>query len=159
MTETITIVPMMREHTEALARIEQECFSHPWTQENLIEELDNRTARFFTALSGDTPVGYIGTFVAADSCYLSNIAVRSDHRRRGVGKALLMKASEQAAREGAASISLEVRPSNAPAIALYASLDFEEVGLRRRFYRDPPEDALIMTRTLTQDHSRKEHEP
>lgn len=96
-------------------------------------------------------MGYIGAFTVCESCYISNIAVFPQHRRKGIGRLLLRKAAEQARKKGAESISLEVRPSNTAAISLYKSEGYEEVGLRKNFYRDPNEDALILTLTFGND--------
>ncbi len=148
--EGFTITKMTKEHIPALAELERICFSTPWSADSLTEELDNRTAHFLTAVTDDGKVmGYIGTFVVCESCYISNIAVFPDYRRRGAASALLAAASENSVKEGAQSISLEVRPSNTAAIALYRGVGFEEVGLRKNFYRYPQEDALILTKTFS----------
>ncbi len=147
----IEIVPMKAEHIPVLAQLEKLCFSQPWSEKSLAEELDNRTAHFLAAVSDDVIMGYIGAFTVCESSYISNIAVFPQHRRKGIGRLLLRKAAEQARKKGAESISLEVRPSNTAAISLYKSEGYEEVGLRKNFYRDPNEDALILTLTFGND--------
>ena len=147
----IEIVPMKAEHIPVLAQLEKLCFSQPWSEKSLAEELDNRTAHFLAAVSDDVIMGYIGAFTVCESCYISNIAVFPQHRRKGIGRLLLRKAAEQARKKGAESISLEVRLSNTAAISLYKSEGYEEVGLRKNFYRDPNEDALILTLTFGND--------
>ena len=139
---------MTEKHIPALAELERLCFSTPWTEQGLREELDNRTAHFIVAETGDQVAGYMGVFVVCESCYVSDIAVYPQFRRQGVASALIKKASADAAVLGAQSISLEVRPSNEAAVKLYRSLGFDDIGLRKRFYRDPEEDALIMTKVL-----------
>ena len=142
----LILAQMESEHLEAIAALEQECFTQPWSYKSLEEELDNDTAHFFVALSEGEVVGYIGVFVVADSCYISNVAVSPRCRRQGVGRALLKMAILTADAMGTDFISLEVRYTNYAAICLYRSLGFEEMGVRRNFYRHPTEDALIMTK-------------
>ena len=144
----LTITSMTEQHIPTLAELERLCFSTPWTEQGLREELDNRTAHFLVAQSGDEVVGYIGMFVVCESCYVSDIAVFPQYRRQGAASALITRAASDAAELGAESISLEVRPSNEAAVALYRSLGFDDVGLRKHFYREPDEDALIMTKVL-----------
>ncbi len=137
---------MEREHIPEIVELEKLCFSTPWTYENLEEELDNKTAYFFVALEDEKLIGYIGVSVVADSCFINNIAVYPEYRRKGVGTALIKMAMLTADAMGTDFISLEVRESNYPAIALYRSMGFEEMGMRRDFYRRPRENALIMTK-------------
>ena len=147
--EKMKIIDMNEKHIPELAQLEKICFSQPWSENSLSEELDNRTAHFLVAESDEKIAGYIGIFVVCESCYVSNVAVFPEYRRQGVAKQLIERACVVAEENGAESISLEVRPSNAAAVSLYGSVGFEEVGLRKNFYRAPVEDALIMTRTLT----------
>lgn len=142
----LTIAQMEKQHLDAVAELEKACFSTPWTYENLAESLENDTAHFFVALDDEKVIGYIGVNVISDSCFIDNIAVYPEYRRQGVGKALLKIAALTADVMGADFISLEVRESNYAAIALYRSMGFEVVGLRKNFYRMPQENALIMTK-------------
>lgn len=144
----IKLVPMNEGHISELARLEKICFSQPWSEKSLSEELENRVAHFLVAEVDGRAVGYIGIFVVYESSDISNIAVFPEYRRHGVGKLLLRGACDVAKRNGAESISLEVRPSNEGAIALYNSLGFEEIGLRKNFYRNPTEDGLILSKKL-----------
>lgn len=145
----LTLVRMEREHLEAVAQLEKVCFSQPWSYKSLEEELDNDTAHFFAALSEGRVAGYIGVYVVYESCFITNIAVYPEFRRKGVGRALIKTAMVTAGSMGADFISLEVRKTNYAAISLYESLGFEEMGLRKNFYRNPTEDALIMTKIFT----------
>lgn len=143
------IKPMAQEHIAALAELERICFGElAWNEQGLSDELTNDTAHFLVAESGKDIAGYMGIFVVMESCYVSNVAVFPAYRRRGCARQLIEAASALAKKLGAESISLEVRPSNKAAIALYTALGFEEIGLRKNFYRSPQEDALIMTREL-----------
>lgn len=142
----IAIVEMDGAHIERLAELEQLCFGEPWSVEGLLEELSNPTAVFRVALVDEEVAGYVGMHHVVDEGYITNIAVFPQYRRMGVGKNL-MKALIRYAKDNEMSmITLEVRPSNNAARELYEGLGFSEEGLRKRFYRDPPEDGLIMTR-------------
>ncbi len=139
---------MQSGHLEALAELEKICFSQPWSYKSLEEELTNKTAHFFVATVDGEVAGYIGVYIVCESCFVTNVAVFPQFRRQGVATALIKMAALTADAMGTDFISLEVRQSNAPAIALYRSLGFEEMGLRKNYYRNPTEDALIMTKVF-----------
>lgn len=128
-------------HLPAVAELEQLCFSDPWSADALAEELNNPCAHFLTALDGDTAVGYLGCHHVADEGFIANVAVHPSHRRQGVARALVAAAIEQGC--ALSRLTLEVRASNAAAIALYESLGFVKDGVRPRFYAHPAEDACI----------------
>ena len=140
------IVPMDRSHLSQIAALERECFSAPWTEAMLEEELYNPQASFIVAEDGEGGIlGYAGLHAVLDEGYIDNIAVEPDARRHGVASALL----DVFCRFGAAKLAfltLEVRASNAPAIALYEKYGFQRAGLRPKYYDKPREDAVIMTR-------------
>lgn len=138
---TVTIVPLAAEHLAALATLERVCFSDPWSEAALREELDNPCARFLVALYGGEVVGYIGCHHVADEGFITNVAVTPAHRRTGVARALITAAKQQAA--SLTRLTLEVRVSNQAAIALYSSLGFVPEGVRPRFYSHPTEDAAL----------------
>ena len=142
------VVPMSREHLAALTQLEQQCFSQPRSFAQLEEELSNPSAIFLTALCDGEVAGYCGLHYVLDEGYVDDVAVFESFRRRGIGR-LLMQALEDNARQKQLSfISLEVRASNQPAIALYAGMGYETVGRRKNFYSLPTEDALICTKQL-----------
>ncbi|MDD5953345.1 MAG: ribosomal protein S18-alanine N-acetyltransferase [Oscillospiraceae bacterium] len=141
---------MREEHLAALAKLEQLCFSSPRSEATLRRELHNPTARFFTALCPDANgveqvAGYSGMQEIVGECYVEDIAVFPEFRGQGVGRRLTQALLQTARENHCAFVTLEVRPSNEPAIHLYRSLGFAEVGLRKRFYTHPTEDALLMT--------------
>lgn len=152
----IKIVPMAPEHLDALAALERVCFSRPWSRQMLADELDNQCAAFLTALEPDTDrvIGYAGLLVAADEGYITNVAVEPSRRRQGVAAQLLQVFDNFARANKLAFLTLEVRPSNAAAIALYRSFGFEEVGRRRNYYDLPKEDALILTKYYGEEENR-----
>lgn len=139
------IIPMSSEHTAELARLEALCFSRPWSETALSEEIENDSACFLVAVEDDAVLGYCGMHCACGECYIDNVAVFPEYRGRGIAAALLTALTEHAKACGGEFISLEVRPSNAAAVQLYEKLGFCTVGRRRNFYADPVEDALIMT--------------
>ena len=140
------IVPMDRSHIEQIAALERECFSTPWSEAMLTEVLFDSQASFIVAESEDGGVlGYAGLQVVLDEGYIDNIAVEPNARRHGVADELL----DVFCRFGEANLAfltLEVRASNEPAIALYRKHGFEEAGRRKNYYTKPSEDAIIMTR-------------
>lgn len=148
---TVKIAPMTQADVASIALLEKECFSEPWSEDGIRSELGNPTARFFTAkILGET-AGYIGMHIVLDECYIANVAVSGDFRRRGVADALLSCVEEAARNEGCAFISLEVRVSNMPAIRLYEKHGYVSQGERKDFYRNPVENALIMTKFLSEE--------
>ena len=140
------IVPMDRSHIPQIAALERECFSTPWTENMLEDALFDSQASFIVAEAEDGSIlGYAGLQVIVDEGYIDNIAVEEAARRHGVASALL----DVYCRFGAvnlAFLTLEVRKSNLPAIALYEKFGFQQAGLRPGYYQHPREDAVIMTR-------------
>lgn len=132
-------------HVAGAAQLERECFAAPWSEAALREELDNPNALFLAAVDNDETVGYLGCHLILDEGYIANVAVSPKRRREGIGGMLVGALIEQAKCEGAAFLTLEVRVSNQPAIALYHTYGFRPVGTRRGFYDTPKEDALLMT--------------
>lgn len=126
----------------ALVKIEEACFSVPWSAQSLRESLQNEASRFYLALADGEPAGYIGVQIFSGEGYVTNVAVLPAYRRQGIARALVKRTMKNEME----FLTLEVRESNAPAIQLYTSLGFETVGKRPRFYREPEEDALLMTK-------------
>ena len=141
------LVPMSNENVADVAAIERECFSKPWTEQMLRDEMDNMSASFIVAEADNgRAIGYAGLTVVLDEGYINNVAVRSQFRKNGVASALLDVFIRFAQAHELAFLTLEVRASNEAAIALYQKHGFEEVGRRKNYYEDPKEDALLMTR-------------
>ena len=147
----MTIVPMEERHLDDLARLECLCFSRPWSRQALKEELTNPAACFLVGEEAGEVLGYAGMHCAAGECYVDNVAVFLEARRQGVGRKLMEALFQAAAAWGGEFLSLEVRPSNLEALALYRGLGFREVGRRRRFYDDPVEDGLLLTKDLEKE--------
>ena len=132
-----------------LQQIEQRSFSVPWTEAMLRLQLDPNSHVFLTAETADGLVaGYVGMMYILDEGYISNVAVAPEHRRRGVADMLLDALAERARALRLRFLTLEVRASNGPAIALYEKHGFSQVGRRPNYYEKPREDALLMTWAL-----------
>ena len=155
MSQTIRIVPMNADHLEEIERLERICFSRPWSRRMLAEELENQCAAFLVAEDGQTGavMGYAGLLVVADEGYITNVAVFPEYRRQGVAAKILEIYLNFAQANWLACLTLEVRPSNEAAIALYQRYGFEEVGRRKNYYDLPKEDALILTRYFDKEES------
>ena len=132
-----------------LRKIEEQCFSVPWTEAMLRAQLTPETHIF---LAAETPqgefAGYIGLMFVLDEGYISNVAVAPRFRRQGIAEALICELVRRAEEKQLAFLTLEVRESNLPAIALYEKCGFQTVGRRKNYYEKPTEDALLMTRVL-----------
>ena len=139
----MTVVPMAERHLAALVEIEKACFHAPWSEAMLREELDKGI--FLVAERDGQVVGYVGCQTVLDEGYITNVAVSPDFRRQGIGWQLIQALTERAQQAQLAFVTLEVRASNAPAIALYTTAGYEPVGRRKNFYRGPTEDAILMT--------------
>lgn len=144
----ISVIPIEQRHIKEIARLEEICFSEPWSEEGILEAYRLGT-KFFAAEADKKLIGYIGIKAVIDEGYITNIAVFPEFRRRGVAKALLNKVFEFAKEKGLSFVSLEVRPSNTEAVSLYEKTGFREEGRRKNFYRLPLEDALIMTKRFS----------
>lgn len=139
------LTPMTAEHVPQIAALEKECFSHPWSEEMLLDELWNDSAVIITAEGEDgTVLGYAGLQTVLDEGYINNVAVAPDYRRQGVAGELIA-AFIRFGKAKLAFLTLEVRASNTPAIRLYEKYGFAEAGRRKNYYDDPKEDAILMT--------------
>ena len=139
------LTPMTIEHIPQIAALERACFSRPWSEESLQSELWNDSAVIIVAEGEDgTVLGYAGLQTVLDEGYINNVAVDEKFRRQGVADELIA-AFVRFGQAKLAFLTLEVRASNAPAIALYAKHGFAEVGRRKNYYEAPKEDAVLMT--------------
>ena len=140
---------MQTADVKAIAELESICFSDPWSENSIASELDNRLSYWLVAEEQGKIVGYVGSQSVLDGADMMNLAVAPEYRRRGVAAALVDDLVDHLRQKGIVVLLLEVRASNAPAIALYERHGFEQVGRRPRYYRNPREDALIMRKELT----------
>ncbi len=139
------IAPMQAWELDAVALLERQIFSDAWSKEAFAEELNSPFSELFTARREEELAGYLALRCVLDEGEITNVAVNPAFRRLGCGKLLLEQAFTVAKRRELSTLMLEVRKSNAPAIALYQSFGFVKVGERRNYYHDPLEDALLMT--------------
>ena len=139
----MNILPMQQSHIDAIAALEQACFSEPWSAAALTEELSNPHAVFRVATEGDTVLGYVGMHHLVDEGFVTNVAVAPAARRRGVARALLAALAAYGREHRLCRITLEVRVGNAAARRLYEGEGYRLDGIRPGFYRAPTEDAAI----------------
>ena len=137
----IEIIPMNESHVSAVAELERQNFSEPWPEIAVRSELTNKLALWLVAVEDGVVAGYVGSQTVLQEADMMNIAVADTHRRRGIARMLVEELIRQL---DAYQLTLEVRASNAPAIALYEKLGFTQVGLRKNYYHKPKEDALIL---------------
>ena len=147
-----TVRSMTVDDLPPVLEIDRQSFALPWPERSFRFELtENEAAHLLVAevaWAGRTRLaGYLGYWLLVDEMHISTLAVNPELRGQGLGERLLTSGLDQARRQGAELATLEVRPSNAPAVALYRKYGFELVGRRRGYYRDNNEDALLMTLT------------
>ena len=139
------IRPMTSKDLDMVLEIEKICFPTPWSRNAFrIEIEENRCAHYLTAICGNQVVGYGGMWLIVDEAHITNIAVHPDYRGRGIGEAILKSLMKRAVDLGAVRMTLEVRVSNKVAQNLYRKLGFYDAGIRKQYYANNNEDALIM---------------
>jgi [ribosomal protein S18]-alanine N-acetyltransferase len=136
---------MTREDLPEVMDLEQEAFSWPWTEEMFVDELEREFSYILLARQEDGQLaGFINFWVLFDEAHINNVAVKKSLQKQGIGRYLVTEALGFAYEEGARSATLEVRRQNFAAVKLYENLGFELTGIRKGYYEDPPDDALIM---------------
>ena len=143
-----TIIPMKEPHIAEIAVLETECFSDPWSENSIASELDNPLSLWLVAESFGEVVGYVGSQAVLDEADMMNLAVAPMYRRQGIAEALISELCRRLSENGITTLSLEVRESNSPAIALYEKLGFTLAGVRPNYYFHPRENALILKKKL-----------
>ncbi len=148
--DDIVIEPATPSDLPELVRLEEACFSSPWTSKMLEAELSgNRFARFLVArrmdmAGGSAIIAYLCFWIVFEEVRIMNLAVLESMRRRGIGRTLADLALQAGREEGAVRALLEVRYSNLGARALYERLGFRQTTIRPRYYTNPEEDAVLM---------------
>ncbi len=138
------VVPMLHCHVPQVAALEKICFSDPWSEQSVAGELSNPLSVWLVCVEKDRVLGYVGSQTVLGETDMMNVAVSPDARRRGIGEKLILELVERLKERDSHCLTLEVRATNAPAIALYEKLGFTQVGRRPNYYRNPKEDALIL---------------
>jgi ribosomal-protein-alanine N-acetyltransferase len=140
---------MTMQDVGAVAELERLAFTTPWPYEAFVNELTmNPNARYVVVFHQNQIVGYCGMWIILDEAHITNVAIHPLHRGKKIGQHLMRRMMDVARMFHAKSMTLEVRPSNTVARNLYAKLGFREHGVRKRYYSDNDEDAIIMWVTL-----------
>lgn len=141
----IDLVPMRRRHLRAVLRIEGLVYPRPWSASLFLQEIARRGDRvYLVARTGGEVVGYGGLMTAGAEAHITTIAVDPDFQRRRIGIKIMLALMEAAIERGSDAVSLEVRKSNTPAQRLYEKFEFRPVGVRRGYYVETAEDAIVM---------------
>jgi ribosomal-protein-alanine N-acetyltransferase len=140
------IVNVTETELDQIEQIEQQCFSSPWTVEQLKSQFHDKHHEFIAAVDDlGTVLGYVGMMYVLDEGYISNVAVAPAFRRKGIADKLIEELMNMCKSLSLTFVTLEVRAGNEPAKALYAKHDFVPVGTRKNYYDFPKEDAILMT--------------
>lgn len=142
------IRPMTKEDCAQVAAIEAVSFSVPWSLRAFTDTVEKANFRYFVAEEAGEILGYCGFLYVLDEAEIPNVCVKASARKQGVGKQMMNVLIEEAAKLGMAVLYLEVRESNHGARRLYESLGFVENGIRKNFYEQPTENAVLMSKTL-----------
>ncbi|MGH7732292.1 MAG: ribosomal protein S18-alanine N-acetyltransferase [Gemmatimonadales bacterium] len=141
----VRIVAMRRRHLRSVVRIEEECYPRPWSATLFLSELAQRTSRRYTvATIGPLLVGYCGLMLVEDEGHITTVTVDTAWHRHGIGTLMLLDLARAAPGLGARHLPLEVRAGNAPAQVLYRRFGFAPAGVRRNYYAETGEDAIVM---------------
>ena len=140
----MTITKMTEAHIGQIAELEKICFNDPWSENSIASELNNRLSCWLVAIEDGKVIGYLGSQTVLGETDMMNIAVHPDYRKNGIASNLIGELISKLMEQGSHSLMLEVRESNEPAMSLYLKLGFEVVGVRKNYYRNPKENALIL---------------
>jgi [ribosomal protein S18]-alanine N-acetyltransferase len=142
---TVHVQPMRRRHVRSVLRIEQQVYPRPWSGSLFMSELAMRSSRaYYVARVGRELVGYAGLMMTLDEGHVTTIAVDPRRHRSKIGSRLLLVLTREAIARGATALTLEVRMSNTAAQDMYRRFGFGPVGVRKNYYQEVNEDALVM---------------
>ncbi len=145
----LKIVKADKEHIDDIVEVENLSFRIPWSRQSLTDEfLHNENAVYFCAVLNGKAVGYAGMWQVCDEGHITNIAVHPEFRRGGIGSALMEALIAESEKRGLVALTLEVRKSNLGARSMYEKYGFEDGGIRKAYYADNNEDAIIMWKRL-----------
>ena len=145
----IHILEMTTEHIKEVHKIEEDCFSIPWSEKSFYDELTkNKMAIYIVAKEDDEIVGYGGMWHVINEGHITNIAVKKQHRKKGIGTKIINALIDIAKEKEMIGITLEVRVSNDIAKSLYKKSGFIIEGIRKEYYDDNKEDAIVMWKHL-----------
>ncbi|MDD6119128.1 MAG: ribosomal protein S18-alanine N-acetyltransferase [Selenomonadaceae bacterium] len=141
---SVSFREMVPDDADAVAAVEAACFPVPWSRESFWHEASNEHTCYRLAVADEQVVGFAGCWVTCDEAQITNIALLPDWRGQGLGTRLMADLMAAAKARGCTAMTLEVRPSNTAALALYHHYGFKEAGRRKGYYTDNGEDAIIM---------------
>jgi ribosomal-protein-alanine N-acetyltransferase len=140
----INVDLMKEEDIDSVLEISSLSFSIPWSKDSYVQELTNPIARYLVAKIDDKVVGFVGTWIVLDESHITNIAIHPNYRKQGIGSSLLEAFLKYCKSQGCIAFTLEVRNSNKAARTLYEKYSFKQEGIRKGYYEDTKEDAIIM---------------
>ena len=142
----LKVIPMQKDYLDEVIKVEEQAYGeHHWSKESFFNELNNQLAKYYCAFNEQGElVGYCGCWQIMEEAHITNVAVSQNFRRQNIGEALLIAIIKSCYKEMVKYLTLEVRVSNEPAIKLYEKYGFKSLGVRKGYYQDNNEDALIM---------------
>ena len=145
---------MTEKHVAQVAELEKICFgTAAWSEKSIASELNNALSLWIVAVEDEKVLGYVGSQTVMGETDMMNVAVHPDYRKQGIATGLITELIGALKKQESHCLTLEVRASNEPAKNLYKMLDFEEIGIRKNYYRNPREDALILRKEWQNEHS------
>lgn len=147
----IKIQKMTFDDLDEVYEIDKESFPIPWTKTSFEEELKNMLAMYLVAKEDGKVIGYIGSWMIIDECHITNIAILSSYRRKGIASELVKELIKYCNENGISYVLLEVRLNNTPAQRLYEKFGFKTDGIRKGYYKNPDgtyDDAILMTKEI-----------
>lgn len=140
----VTIALMKEEDIDEVLEVSSLSFSVSWSKSSYIQELSNSVAKYFIAKVDNKVIGFAGTWIVLDEAHITNIAVHPDFRKHGIASKLLEALISYCKEHGCIAFTLEVRSGNKAAKGLYEKHNFKQEGIRKGYYEDNKEDAIIM---------------
>ena len=144
----MTFRPMLEADLDQVVEIEKASMPSPWSKELFDEELKRAAAHYFVVEEDGKVAGYMGYWEAPDEAHIINLAIAPDFRNKGLGQKMMEQCLNYAAKRGAHLATLEVRQSNEAAQRLYEKCDFRTVAIRKKYYSDNLEDAIVMIKEM-----------
>lgn len=140
---------MVPDDADSVAIVEEKCFSMPWSRESFWRDASNENTLYLLAVDKEKEeiIGYVGCWILGNEGEITNVAVFPEYRGQHIAENMLLELIERVKKRGGTAMTLEVRPSNTPALKLYEKLGFKSVGRRPKYYVNPVEDAEIMWNT------------
>ena len=140
---------MVPDDADSVAIVEEKCFSMPWSRESFWRDASNENTLYLLAVDKEKEeiIGYVGCWILGNEGEITNVAVSPEYRGQHIAENRLLELIERVKKRGGTAMTLEVRPSNTPALKLYEKLGFKSVGRRPKYYVNPVEDAEIMWNT------------